>query len=150
MRALIQRVTEASVSIEGLSERSIGKGIVVLLGITGTDSEKEVTWLIEKILTLRIFPSDDRTSEFDRSVEDVGGEILVVSQFTLYGNVRKGRRPDFSDAAGTADARKLYDRFVELLTQRFPRVTTGEFQATMLVKIHNQGPVTLLLDTPTP
>jgi len=144
MRALIQRVTKASVSVAGQVVGAIGPGLAVLLGIREGDSEAEAVWLAHKIAHLRIFA--DEQSKFNRSLLDTGGEALVVSQFTLYGDARKGLRPSFSDAARPEVAEPLIERFVELLRAEGVSVETGVFQAMMLVEIHNDGPVTIILE----
>ncbi len=150
MKALIQRVSHGSVSIAGENPRTISHGLVVLLGITHKDAEKEVQWMVEKILNLRVFSRSLKTepgqSDFDLSVQDSQGELLIVSQFTLYADVRKGRRPDFSQAAPPDQAKQVYDQFVQILKQRYPRVETGEFGASMQVDIRNEGPVTIWLE----
>ena len=146
MRAVIQRVTHGSVSIEGTTVGEIGAGLVILLGIRTGDGDDEATWLAHKIANLRIFA--DREGKFNLSLLEVGGEALVVSQFTLYGNARKGRRPSFTRAARPEVAEPLVERFVQYLRQAGVRkVACGEFQAMMLVEIHNDGPVTIILDT---
>ena len=146
MRAVIQRVIKGSVSIGDEIVGCIQQGLVILLAIKRGDSEVEALWLAHKIATLRIFDDDD--GRFDHSLLDVGGEALVVSQFTLYGNARRGRRPSFSEAAPPELAAPLIDRFCALLSEQGVRkVSTGRFQARMLVTIHNDGPVTLVLDT---
>ncbi len=147
MRVVIQRVSEASVQVDNETIGQIGAGLVVLLGIAATDTEADATYLIDKIIGLRIFP--DAEGRFDRSVEDVGGSILVVSQFTLYGDCRKGRRPSFSDAAAPDRALPLYEYFVRTLRARQLPVATGKFQASMAVQLTNDGPVTILIDSPT-
>ncbi len=144
MRALIQRVTKASVSVAGQVVGAIGPGLAVLLGIREGDSEAEAVWLAHKIAHLRIFA--DEQSKFNRSLLDTGGEALVISQFTLYGDARKGLRPSFSDAARPEVAEPLIERFVELLRAEGVSVETGVFQAMMLVEIHNDGPVTIILE----
>jgi len=144
MRAVVQRVKEASVSVEGEVVGEIGPGLVVLLGVREGDTEAEAAYLAQKIANLRIFP--DRAGKFNLSALDVGGEVLVVSQFTLYADTRKGRRPSFVDAAPPEVAEPLVERFVELLRQTGLRVETGQFQAMMLVKIFNDGPVTIILE----
>ena len=144
MRAVVQRVKEASVSVEGEVVGEIGPGLVVLLGVREGDTEAEAAYLAQKIANLRIFP--DQAGKFNLSALDVGGKILVVSQFTLYADTRKGRRPSFVDAAPPEVAEPLVERFVELLRQTGLRVETGQFQAVMLVKIFNDGPVTIILE----
>lgn len=145
MRMVIQRVTEASVSVEDKIVGSIGKGIAALLGVAKGDSEKEADYLVNKLIGLRIF--EDEAGKMNLSLQDVGGELLVVSQFTLLGDCRKGRRPGFSNAAPPEEADRLYLYVVEQLRARGVHVETGQFQAMMLVKIHNDGPVTFVLDS---
>lgn len=150
MKAVVQRVKEASVSIknetESLKEMSrIEKGLVVLLGVGREDGEEDAEYLAEKISNLRIFP--DGNDRMNLSVLDAGGEVLVISQFTLYGDCKKGRRPDFTFAAPPEAAKTLYQKFIEKLKARGVKVKSGEFQARMLVKIHNDGPVTILLES---
>ena len=148
MRALIQRVNTACVLINSQEKRHIGKGLVVFWGTTAHDSEKDMDWLAEKIVSMRLFPKPDETkSEFDLSVHDIDGEILLISQFTLYADCRKGRRPDFSHAAAPTTARPLYEQFTERLRRLHPKIVTGEFGSSMRVDIQNQGPVTISLDT---
>ncbi|OGO41122.1 MAG: D-tyrosyl-tRNA(Tyr) deacylase [Chloroflexi bacterium RBG_16_57_9] len=144
MRAVVQRVTEASVTIDGRVAGEIGPGVVVLLGIREGDTEAEAKWLADKVAHLRIFP--DAAGKFDRSLLDIGGSALVVSQFTLYGDARKGRRPDFTQAARPDVAAPLIARFVEYLQAAGVPTASGEFQAMMLVKIFNDGPVTIILE----
>ncbi len=145
MRAVIQRVTEASVSVDGNVVGDIGPGMVVLLGVSKDDSEKDVAYVAEKIAGLRIF--DDSSGRMNLSVEDTGGEILVVSQFTLYGDCRKGKRPSYVRAAGGDLARRFYELFIAKLAERGVPVKTGVFGARMDVHIANCGPVTLLVDS---
>jgi D-aminoacyl-tRNA deacylase len=147
MRVVIQRVSEASVSVGGEYTGRIGRGLVLLLGIATADTKMDADYLVEKVIGLRIFPDD--AGRFDRSIQDVNGSILLVSQFTLYGDCRKGRRPSFSTAAGTDIALPLYEYFVEALQHKQVPVATGRFQATMAVQLVNDGPVTLILDSPT-
>lgn len=144
MRAVLQRVSEASVDIDG-REKRIGKGLVILLGVAAGDSLSDVEYLAEKVCNLRIF--DDETGKLNLSVMDEKGDILVISQFTLLGNTRKGRRPGFEDAAPPEKARVLYEGFVEMLKEKGLRVETGDFGARMLVKIHNDGPVTFIVES---
>ena len=144
MRALIQRVTGASVSIEGEMVGQIGPGLVVFLGIGKGDTEEEARWMAKKVASLRIFADDQ--SKFNRSILEVGGSALVVSQFTLYGDARKGRRPSFSHAAPPEVAEPLCAHFVDLLRAEGLQVATGRFGAMMLVEIHNDGPVTIWLE----
>jgi len=145
MRAVIQRVSEASVRVEGGVVGRIGAGLLVLLGVGRGDGEDDADYLAEKTLNLRIFP--DAAGQMNRSVTDVGGGILVVSQFTLYGDVRRGRRPGYSSAAAPEEANRLYERFVARLRPSGLPVATGVFRAMMDVALVNQGPVTLLLDS---
>lgn len=145
MRAVVQRVSEASASLSGRVEGSIGAGMVVLVGVEKDDSEKDADYLAEKISGLRIFP--DAGGKMNLCVEDAGGEVLAVSQFTLYGDCRRGRRPSYSRAAGGDSAESLYELFVSRLRERGLRVETGVFGADMEVRIVNSGPVTLLLDS---
>ncbi len=145
MRALIQRVSEASVTVDGQVTGAIEQGFLVFLGITHTDGEPEAAYLARKIAGLRVF--EDDAGKMNRSLADVDGSVLAVSQFTLYGNVRKGRRPSFIDAARPAQADPLYQRFCDLLREQGVRVETGVFQAEMKVSLINDGPVTLWLDT---
>ena len=145
MKALVQRVTKASVSIAGETTGKISAGLVVLLGVAKEDDEADARYLVEKIANLRIF-ADDK-DRFNRSALDIGAEILVVSQFTLYADTRKGRRPDFNQAAGPEDARRLYDHTVKLFQDTGLTVATGTFQEHMLVSLENDGPVTLMLDS---
>ena len=144
MRAVIQRVNKASVSVDGRVVGSIGHGLVILVGIRVGDTEAEAQWMASKIATLRIF--DDQEGKLNRSVLDVGGSILAVSQFTLYADGRKGRRPSYDQAAPPEVAEPLIRRFVELLEAERVPVQTGIFRAHMLVEIHNDGPVTILLE----
>jgi len=146
MRILLQRVDHASVSVDDVTVAAIGPGLCVFLGVGREDTERDSAFLADKLLNLRIFPDD--AGRFDRSVTDVEGEILVVSQFTLYGDTRKGRRPSLTEAAVPEDAERLYRDFVERLTvPGGPRVCTGTFQAYMKVSLVNDGPVTFLIDS---
>jgi D-tyrosyl-tRNA(Tyr) deacylase len=144
MRALLQRVKKASVSVDGRTMGQIGPGFVVLLGITHTDSEVEAKWLANKIADLRLF--EDQMGKMNLSLFDVDGSVLVVSQFTLYGDARKGRRPSFTKAADPTHAESLVTYFADRLRQRGLIVETGVFGAFMQVEIHNDGPVTLMLE----
>jgi len=141
MRAVIQRVSYGAV--EGL--REIGKGLVILVGVGKEDRESDASSLADKIVNLRIF--EDQEGKFNLSSLEVNAELLVISQFTLYGDVKKGRRPDFSQAAKPEEAKALYNKFIELLSQYGLKVVTGEFAAKMKVIIHNEGPVTILIDS---
>ncbi len=145
MRALIQRVSKASVSVEGRTVSEIGGGLLILLGIGHSDGEEQAAILSAKIANLRIF--EDEAGKTNLSVLDVGGAAIVVSQFTLYADTRKGRRPSFTDAALPSHAGPLVDRFVELLRAQGVPTQTGQFGAHMLVEIHNDGPVTIWLET---
>ena len=145
MKALLQRVTGASVSIGGEVVGRIGRGLVVLVGVASGDSDKDINYLVQKIVNLRIFPDDD--GRFDLSALDIRGELLLVSQFTLLADTRKGRRPGFVGAAPPDEAEKLFGRFVEQARATGLRVETGRFQQYMQVEIHNDGPVTILLDS---
>lgn len=145
MRAVIQRVRSGSVLKDGETIARIGRGFVILLGVNVNDTECEATWLAEKTANLRVF--EDPEGKMNLSLLDVNGEALVVSQFTLYGDARKGRRPSFTDAAPPDKAHELYKRYVELLEKCGVRVQTGRFRAKMIVNIENDGPVTLILDT---
>jgi D-tyrosyl-tRNA(Tyr) deacylase len=146
MRVVIQRVKEARVEVEGQVTGSIGVGLLVLLGIARTDSEKDVDYLVEKILQLRIFPDAD--GKMNRNVAEARGSLLVVSQFTLYGDCRKGRRPSFDLAARPEQAAGLYQSFVMAARKSPVPVETGVFQASMQVFLVNDGPVTIICDSP--
>ena len=145
MKALLQRVSTARVDIAGETVGEIGRGLLVLLGVGQGDAEADARYLAEKSAGLRIFEDDQ--GKMNRSVEEAGGEMLVVSQFTLYGDCRKGRRPGFSSAALPEEADRLYRFYVDCLRQRGMKVATGIFQAEMAVELVNDGPVTLLLDS---
>ncbi|NLV73147.1 MAG: D-tyrosyl-tRNA(Tyr) deacylase [Chloroflexi bacterium] len=146
MRALIQRVSQASVSVDGRQLGTIGAGLVVLLGIHSSDGTHELAWMAEKIVNLRIFSDDE--GRFNRSLLDVGGEVLLISQFTLYGDARRGRRPSFSDAAAPELAAPLVDQMAIALRQAgVVKVACGQFGAHMQVALVNDGPVTLMLDS---
>ena len=144
MRALLQRVRSGRVSVGERSLAEIGMGLVILLGVSPQDSEEEAHWLVEKIANLRIF--EDEQGKLNLSLWEVGGSAIVVSQFTLYADTRKGRRPSFTDAAPPEIARPLVDRFADLLRAQGVPTQTGEFGAHMLVEIENDGPVTLLIE----
>jgi D-tyrosyl-tRNA(Tyr) deacylase len=145
MRAVVQRVKEARVSVEEQVIGEIKKGLLVFVGVGTEDQEADADYLAAKIPQLRVF--EDAEGRFNRSLLDIKGGILVVSQFTLFGDCRKGRRPSFSDAAEPRQARELYHRFVTKLQENAIPVATGEFQAHMAVELINDGPVTLLLDS---
>ncbi len=145
MRAVVQRVSEASVAVDGQVVGAIGRGFLVLLGVTHSDGEAEAVSLARKIAGLRIF--EDAAGKFNLALSDVGGTVLVVSQFTLYGDARKGRRPSFTDAARPEQAEPLCDYFVQRLRGEGLVVQTGRFGAMMAVHLINDGPVTLWLDT---
>ena len=147
MRSLIQRVTSASVQVENKIISEIGSGLVVLLGITHNDSANDSNYLINKILNLRIF-GDDNSDNFELSLLDTNKEILIISQFTLYADTKKGRRPSFIESAKSDVAKKIYDEFISLIkTQTEINVKTGIFGAKMLVNINNDGPVTISMDS---
>jgi len=145
MRAVIQRVAEADVMVNGSLVGKIGAGLCVLLGVGTEDTERDAEWLAEKIVNLRIFEDED--GKMNRSLLEVGGAALLVSQFTLYGDCRKGRRPSFIEAAPAEEGNKLYGYFVEQVKNSGVETACGVFQAHMSVKIVNDGPVTLILDT---
>jgi D-tyrosyl-tRNA(Tyr) deacylase len=145
MRAVIQRVSRARVRVQESVLGEIGPGLLVLLGVAKLDTAADAGFLVEKILNLRVFP--DEAGKMNRSLLDTGGALLVVSQFTLYGDCRKGRRPSFDDAAPAQLARPLYEHFVEVARQSGLRVETGVFQAHMEVSLVNDGPVTLLVES---
>ncbi len=145
MRALIQRVSEASVTVGADVVGAIGPGLVVLVGFSGTDRDEQALHIVNKTANLRIFNDED--GKFHRSALDIGAELLIVSQFTLYGDTRKGRRPSFVDAAPPEQAEHLFGRTVELFRETGLPVETGRFQAHMLVSILNDGPVTIMLDS---
>jgi D-tyrosyl-tRNA(Tyr) deacylase len=147
MRVIIQRVKSSQVEVAGVVVGKIGRGLNLLVGIADTDTEAELEWMTRKCLELRLFPGNDSGSDrWEKSVQEIGGELLVVSQFTLYGDCRKGRRPSFTRSAAPESAQKLYEQFVETLRQSGLRVETGQFGAMMQVSIENDGPVTLLLE----
>jgi D-tyrosyl-tRNA(Tyr) deacylase len=146
LKAVIQRVGEAEVKVDGKSVGRIGKGILVLLGVEKGDMERDVDWLAEKIPNLRIF--EDQAGKMNLSVIETGGELLAVSQFTLAGNCAKGRRPSFDSAAPPDEANRLYEYFLKKLRDSGLRVETGVFQAMMRVSLVNDGPVTFILESP--
>lgn len=145
MRALIQRVSSGSVEISGRTVGRIGPGLVILLGITHTDTEADAKYLADKCVKLRIFC--DAAGKMNRSLHDIGGEALIVSQFTLYGDTVKGRRPGFSEAARPEQAVPLYESFIKAVENCRIKAATGEFGASMLLDIKNDGPVTLMLES---
>ena len=145
MRAVVQRVTRARVTVGGHTTGEIAGGILLLLGVSTADVEADAAYLVDKVLNLRIF--NDSDGKMNQSLIDQGGGLLVVSQFTLYGDTRKGRRPSFIDAARPEDANRLYEFFVAEARKRISNVETGQFQAMMDVELVNDGPVTLLLDS---
>ncbi len=145
MRAVVQRVSRAEVRVEGRSVGQVGRGLLVLVGVGKGDTRESGKWLAEKIVNLRIF--DDAAGRMNCSLREAGGAILCVSQFTLYGDCHKGRRPSYDRAAPPAEARTLYEDFVESLRALGVEVHTGIFQAMMEVELVNDGPVTLLLDS---
>lgn len=145
MRAVVQRVKASSVNVDGRLVGSIGRGLNVLIGISKEDNEQDIGYVKDKILNLRIF--EDEEEKLNKSLLDVGGELLIVSQFTLYGDCRKGRRPSFIEAEGGEKAKHLYDLFVDECRKALGKVETGEFGADMMVSIENDGPVTLLIDS---
>lgn len=145
MRAVVQRVSEASVAVAGQTLGRIGSGLLVLLGVGRSDAESDVDWMVEKVANLRVFP--DQAQKMNRSVMDGTRSILVVSQFTLYGDARKGRRPSFIEACEPGEAKRLYELFCGRARALGMRVETGEFAAEMQVALINDGPVTLILDS---
>lgn len=146
MKAVIQRVRRASVKVGDEVVAEIGQGLLILLGVGRGDGEEEARWLAEKIVRLRLF--DDTQGKLNRSLLDVGGEALVVSQFTLYGNVRKGLRPSFDQAADPTRAKALYEKLIDNLISLGVKTSAGVFQARMLVTLENDGPVTLIVESP--
>jgi D-tyrosyl-tRNA(Tyr) deacylase len=145
MRVVVQRVDRAEVSVSGEVVGSIGRGILALVGIAREDTRVELEWMARKIIELRIF--DDAEGKLNLSLKDTSGQLLLVSQFTLYGDCRKGRRPSYSDAAPPEQAERLYAEFVEIVRQSIPDVQNGRFQAMMEVGLVNNGPVTLIIDS---
>ena len=145
MRAVVQRVSSSKVTVDDRTTGEINQGLLVLLGVTHEDTSKDVDYMLDKVLNLRIF--EDENDKMNLSLKDVGGELLVVSQFTLYGDCRKGRRPAFTEAARPDVAVPLYEEFVEKAKKQEIKVGTGEFGAHMMVDLVNDGPVTILLDS---
>jgi D-tyrosyl-tRNA(Tyr) deacylase len=146
MRAIIQRVREAKATFEGEILGEIKSGLCVLLGVKVRDTEKESAWMAEKLVNLRVF--EDETEKLNRSILDIKGEMLLISQFTVYGDCRKGRRPSFTESAPPGEAKRLYELTIEKVKSYGVPVKTGMFQTHMVIEIVNDGPVTLLLDTP--
>ncbi len=144
MRVVVQRVSEASVEVDGTIVSSIGPGILLLAAFKSGDNEADLDWMARKCLELRIF--EDEAGKMNRSVLEAEGSVLVVSQFTLYGDCRKGRRPDFFASAPAAEAMELYRKFLDILNMYYPRIAEGVFGAKMNVRIVNDGPVTLIID----
>jgi len=145
MRAVLQRVHRAEVAVSGNSVARIEKGILALVAISREDTPEDLRWMARKIVELRIF--NDSQGKLNLSLQDIDGELLVVSQFTLYGDCRKGRRPSYSKAAPPAEAEKMYEEFIKTVRQIIPGVRSGQFQAMMDVSLVNDGPVTLILDS---
>ena len=145
MRVIVQRVNRAQVSVEGQVIGAIQRGLLVFVGIRKEDTEKDLQWLADKIIHLRIF--EDTEGKMNKSLADIEGEMLIISQFTLYGDCRKGRRPGFSNAAPPLHAEPLYQQFIAEIKTKGIQVATGTFQADMQVELVNDGPVTLLLDS---
>jgi D-tyrosyl-tRNA(Tyr) deacylase len=145
MRAVVQRVSRASVTVDGETVGKIDRGLLVLLGVSNKDAENDVHYCVEKTLNLRIF--EDADKKMNLSLLDIAGELLVVSQFTLYGDTRRGRRPSFIGAAAPEEANRLYEYFVAEARKQVAKVETGRFQAMMDVELVNDGPVTILIDS---
>ncbi len=145
MRAVVQRVKSAQVYVDGRLTGGIGNGLLIFIGVGKGDDEKDISYMVSKLPDLRIF--EDTSGKFNLSLKDVSGEMLIVSQFTLFGDCRKGRRPSFTDAEEPTTAKDLYDRLIDRLKEQGVPVQTGEFQAKMEVHLVNDGPVTLLLDS---
>jgi len=145
LRALLQRVSQASVSVDGDTLGRIGAGLVVFLGISSSDDASDIDYIVNKTVNLRIFPDDQ--GRFDRSALDTSSELLDISQFTLYGNTRKGRRPSFTEAAPTEKADAMFSEALDRFRASGLKIETGKFQAHMLVEISNDGPVTIMLDS---
>lgn len=145
MRAVVQRVSKADVRIQDESVGSIGRGLLVFLGIGKQDTARDIDWMVDKIVNLRIFETQE--GKMDESLLDIGGDLLLVSQFTLYGDCRKGRRPSFSDAMNANAAKSFFELFVQRAKEKVANVQTGVFQAMMHVALTNDGPVTILLDS---
>ena len=146
MRVIIQRVTQSQVTVNDKVVGKIGKGLNLLVGIAVNDTINEINWMVRKCLELRLFSDEDNEGKWTKSVQDIEGELLVISQFTLYGDCRKGRRPSFSNSAPPNAAERLYNLFIDELKKSGLKVETGIFGAMMEVSINNDGPVTLLLE----
>jgi D-aminoacyl-tRNA deacylase len=146
MRVIIQRVKSSQVIVNGEIIGKIGRGLNLLVGIANTDTDAEIDWMVRKCLELRLFADEEGSDRWQKSVQEIGGQLLVVSQFTLYGDCRKGRRPSFDRSAAPQAAENLYNRFVTKLKDSGLQVQTGQFGAMMQVTIENDGPVTLLLE----
>jgi D-tyrosyl-tRNA(Tyr) deacylase len=144
MRAVLQRVAKASVAVDGVVIGEIDSGLLVFLGVKQGDGEADIEWLVNKILNLRIF--EDNAGKMNLSVQDIEGQILVVSQFTLYANCMRGRRPDFIEAAEPQLAEDIYNKFIETMKKSHKRVETGQFAAKMEIELINDGPVTIILE----
>ena len=145
MRAVIQRVKEASVKVDGVVVGEIGQGLLILLGIAQSDSAADIPWMVDKIINLRIFEKGD--GKFNHSLMDIGGALLVVSQFTLYGDCSRGRRPSFSEAMSAEDAKTYFEMFLKKAKERVAKVENGVFQTSMEVSLVNEGPVTIVIDS---
>ena len=145
MRAVVQRVSRSEVTVDGRITGKINKGLLVLLGVTHGDTSKDVDYIVDKTINLRIF--EDENDKMNLSLKDIGGEMLAVSQFTLYGDCRKGRRPSFTNAAAPEEADKFYQEFVKKVSEQGINTETGEFGAHMMVDLVNDGPVTILLES---
>lgn len=146
MRAVVQRVREARVEVEGQVVGAIGQGLLAFVGAGKGDTEADARWLVDKILHLRVF--EDDAGKMSRDLADIDGGLLIVSQFTLYGDVSRGRRPSFDAAMPPEEAERLYDRFVAMAREKWPKVETGRFRAEMRVLADNDGPVTILIESP--
>lgn len=147
MRAVIQRVNHASVTVDGQVTGKIGEGLLVLVGVTHADTQEDTRYLVDKCSNMRLFPPEGEIRGFERSVLDIGGSVLLVSQFTLYASTRKGRRPGFTAAAPPEISQPVFNQVVEAFRATGLRVETGVFGATMLVSLENSGPATIVLDT---